>query len=61
MVAVVSFPKVCVFSENGLSTRQRYHYNNIVFISFHFGDRFQKSSFSVKTTIVSDRFSVDAR
>ena len=36
MVIVASFSKVCVFSENGPSTRQRYHYNNIVIKSFHF-------------------------
>ena len=39
-----------VFSENDPSTRQRYHYK-IVFKSFHFGDRFQKLSLSVKTII----------
>ena len=61
MVVVASFPKVCVFSENDPSTGQRYHYKNIVFKSFHFGDRFQKLSFSVKTIIVSDRFRIDAR
>ena len=60
MVVVSSFSKVCVFSENDPSTQQRYHDNNIT-KSFHFGDRFQKLSFSVKTIIVSDRFPVDAR
>ena len=49
MVVVASVSKDCIFSENDSSTRQRYHYNNIVFKSFHFGDRFQKLSFSVKT------------
>ena len=43
--------KVCVFSEYDPSTRQRYHYNNIVF----------KSLKIVKTIIVFDRFRVDAR
>ena len=65
VVVVASFSKVCVFtgvfSENEPSTRQRYHHRNIVFKCFHFGDRFQKSSFSVKTMIVFDRFRVDAR
>ena len=55
------FSKVCVFSENDPSTRQGYHYNNIVLKSFHFGDRFQKLSLSVKTIIVFDRFRADAR
>ena len=56
-----SFSKVCVFSENDPSTRQRYHYNNIIFESFHFGNSFQKLSFLVKTIIVFYRFRVDAR
>ena len=43
------------------SIRQRYHYDNIVFKSFHFGDRFQKLSFSVKMIIVFDRFRADGR
>ena len=42
------FKKFEFFSENSLSTRQRYRYNNIVFKSFLFGDRFQQLSFSVK-------------
>ena len=61
MAVVASFSNVCVFGTNDPSTRQRYHYNNIVFKSFHFGDRFQKLSFSVKTIIVFDRCRVDAR
>ena len=62
VVVVASFSKVCVFSENDPSTRQRqYHYNNIVFKSFHFGDRFQKLSFSVKTIIIFYRFRIEAR
>ena len=56
MVVVASFSKVCVFSENDPSAR---HYKNIVFRSFHFGDRFQKFTFSVKTIIVFGP--VDAR
>ena len=31
MVVVASFSKVCVFSENDPSTRERYHYDKIVF------------------------------
>ena len=61
MVAVASFSKVLVFSENDPSTRERHHYNNLVFESFHFGDRFKKLSFSVKTIIVFERFRVDAK
>ena len=37
---VASFSKVCILSENDPSTRQRYHYNNIVFKSFHIEDCF---------------------
>ena len=59
-VVVASFSKVCIFSENDPFTRQRYYYNNIVFKFFHFGDRFHKLLFSVKTVIVFDRFRVDA-
>ena len=58
MVVVALFSKVCVFSENDRSTGQRYH---CAFKSFHFGDSFQKLSFSVKTIIVVDRFRVDVR
>ena len=43
MVVVASFSKVFVFSENDLSTQQQYHYTNIVFKSFPFGDRFQNN------------------
>ena len=63
-VKIIRITRGCcciVFSENDRSTRQRYHYNNIVFKSFHFRDRLQKLSFSVKTIIVFDRFLVDAR
>ena len=60
MVVVALFSKVYVFNENDPSTQQRYRYNNILYKSFHFGDRFQKLSFSVKAIIVSDRFRVDA-
>ena len=59
MVVVASFSKVCVFSENDPSARQRYH-NNIVFKSFHSGDRFQKLSYRFQF-IVFDRFCADAR
>ena len=59
-INVASFSKACIFSVNDPSTRQRYH-NNIVFKSFHFEDRFEKLSFSVKTSIVFDRFRVDAK
>ena len=61
MAFVSLFSIVRVFSENDPSTQQRYHYNNIVFKSFHFGDHFQKLSFSVKTHILFDCFRVDAR
>ena len=65
MVFVASFSKVSVFSEvfrkNDPSTRQLYHYNTTVLKSFHFGDRFQKLSLSVKTIIVLYRFRVNAR
>ena len=60
MVVVASFSKVCIFVENNPSIRQRYHYDNIVFKSFHFGDRFKKLSFSVEMIIVFDRLRVDA-
>ena len=53
------------FQKFALSVKTiRLHDNDIVayvFISFHFGDRFQKLSFSVKTIIVFDRFRADAR
>ena len=53
MVVVASFPKFAFpVKTSDHSTRQRYHYNDIVFKSFHFGDRFQKLSLSVKTIIV---------
>ena len=56
MAVVASFSKVWVFSGNDPSTRQQYHYNNIVFKSFHFGDHFRQLPFSAKTVIVFDRF-----
>ena len=55
------FQKFAFSVKNDPSARQRYHCNNIVFKSFHFGERFQKLSFSVKTIISVDRFRVDAR
>ena len=58
MIVVASVSKVCVFSENDPSIRQRYH---CVFKFFHFGERFQNLPFSVKTILVFDRFRVDAR
>ena len=58
MAVVASFSKVCDFGENDPSTGQRY---DCVFKSFHFGDRFKKLSFSVKTIIVFYRFRADAR
>ena len=61
MVVVAPFSNVCIFSEKDPSTLQRYHYNSIVLKSFHFGGRFQKLSFSMKTIIIFDRFRVDAR
>ena len=63
MAVVASFSKVCIniFSDNDPPARQRYHYNNIVFKSREFGDRFQKVLFSVKIIVVIDRFCVDAR
>ena len=50
-VVVTSISKVCAFSENDPSTRQRYHCNNIVFKIVPLW-----RPFSVKTMIVFDRF-----
>ena len=56
MAVVGSFSKVCAFSENDpIRLHNNYH---CVFKSLHFGDHFQKLSFSVKTIIVFDCFRV---
>ena len=56
MAVVASFSKVCVLNDNDII-----YYNSIIFKSFHFGDRFQMVSSSVKKIIVVDHFRVDAR